>query len=257
MTTEELAAEADRIAALRADPRTPAVVRRAFLRPGGLTLRKFLALEEVGSPALDGRWPSDDAAAMAQAFCTAWEILFPGRDVPPAAELARSIAEMADEVNRGFSTVMPMRFPRAGTDGASPSQDGLGWVARFVARFTFPVDTTLDMPMDQLFILAAAQSANEGADCAGEDYRERTLPECGMRNVECEMAEGSAAGVEATGVNDTQDPEDNGRDNQGGCKHNSADPCDPTANKAIFDLPEARQDEVDRGVHGGNLPCQR
>jgi hypothetical protein len=31
----------------------------------------------------------------------------------------------------------------------------------------------LDTPLDQLFILAAALSANEGAECAGEDYRER------------------------------------------------------------------------------------
>lgn len=189
MTTEELAAEADRIAALRADPRTPAVVRRAFLRPGGLTLRKLLALEDVESPVLDGRWPVDDAAAMSQAFCTAWEILFPGRDIPSAADLGVAINEMADEVARGFSTVMPMRFPKVGGDSAPPSSDGLGWVARFVARFPFPPDTTLDMPMDQLFILAAAQSANEGADCAGEDYRER-----GVRSAEWGTAKGSTPG---------------------------------------------------------------
>lgn len=168
-----LEAEADRIAALRADPRTPAVVRRALLRPGGLTLRKLLALEDAGSPVLDGRWPADDAAAMAQAFCTAWEILFPGRDIPPASDLGVAINEMADEVARGFSTVMPMRFPKVGGDSAPPSSDGLGWVARFVARFAYPPDLTLDMPLDQLFILAAAQSANEGAECVGEDYRER------------------------------------------------------------------------------------
>ena len=189
-----LEAEADRIAALRADPRTPSVVRRAFLRPGAITLRKFLALEDAASPVLDGKWPFEDPAAMAEAFCTAFAIVFPGEPIPEASELSRAIDRMVADVRRGFSTVMPMRWPRNGADSASRQDDGLGWVARFIARFSYLPETTLDIPMDQLFILAAAQSANEGADCAGEDYRERTLPECEMRNGECEMPEGSAAG---------------------------------------------------------------
>ena len=60
---------------------------------------------------------------------------------------------------------------------------------------------------------------------------------------------GLAAGVEAAGVNETENPEDNGGDHQGGCKHNGAGPCNTTANKAIFDLPEAGQEDVDCGIH--------
>jgi hypothetical protein len=179
MTPEELQAEADRIAALRNDPRTPAVVRRAFVRGGGVSLRQFLALEDAGSAVLDGRWPLEDAAALAEAFLGGWGIVFPGREVPPASELARAIGEMAAEVSRGFSTVMPMRFPR--TPGSTPvhePHDGLGWVARLVGRFValgWKPDEVLDCPLDQLFILNAALQANEGADSAGEDYRERLL----------------------------------------------------------------------------------
>ena len=207
MTTEELEAEADRAAALRADPRTPAVVRRAFLRPGAITLRKFLALEDAASPVLDGRWPTDDAAAMAQAFCTAFAIVCPGRDIPPAADLAQAIGEMSAEVRRGFSTVMPMRWPRQpGADPAPAREDGLGWVARFIARFPYPPDAVLDMPLDQLFILAAAMSANDGADCAGEDYRERsvegsvrerTLPACGTSGIPAGCQDGRVAWQDA------------------------------------------------------------
>ena len=178
MTTTELTAEADRRAALRADPRTPGVVRRAFLRPGALTLRKFLALEDAGSPVLDGRWPWEDAAGMAGAFALAWGVLFPGLCLPPAEALQGALQTMAGEVARGFDTVMPMRFPSApGSPPAASPVDGLGWVARLLARavagLCLPPAAVLDMPLDALFVLTAALSANEGAECAGEDYRER------------------------------------------------------------------------------------
>lgn len=176
MTTEELQAEADRIAALRNDPRTAAIVRRAFLRPGAVTLRRYLALEEVGSPVLTGQWPWDDAEAMGVEFCQAWEIIFPARELPPAGDLAGAMGELSDEVARAFSTVMPMRFPRtAGAEPMQTSHDGLGWLARFLARFSYPPDQTLDMPLDQLFIISAAMAANDGADSVGEDYKERLI----------------------------------------------------------------------------------
>jgi hypothetical protein len=195
MTPEELQAEADRIAALRNDPRTPAVVRRAFVRRGGVSLRGYLALEEAGSPVLSGAWPVEDAGQMAEAFCAGWGIVFPERAVPPASELAQAIGEMAAEVSRGFSTVMPMRFPR--TPGATPvhePHDGLGWVARLLGRFValgWKPDDVLDLPLDQLFVLNAALQANEGADSAGEDYRERK-PESGKRKAETGDRKGSA-----------------------------------------------------------------
>jgi len=188
----ELEAAAERIAALRNDPRTAAVVRRAVVRPGALTLRRYLALEDAGSPVLSGVWPWEDSEAMSQAFCTSFAILFPERKIPLAEDLAAAIAEMADEVVRGFSTVMQMKFPKP-TQAAPPqAHDGLGWVARIWGRLVAAgVRDPLDMPLDQVFILSAAMSANEGAETVGEDYRERTLPECGMRNGECEMEEGS------------------------------------------------------------------
>jgi len=209
MTTAELEAEADRLAALRVDPRTPAVVRRAFLRPAAITLRKFLALEDAASPVLDGKWPFEDSAAMAEAFCTAFAIVYPGEPIPEAKELSRAIDRMVQEVRRGFSTVMPMRWPRQhGADPAPAREDGLGWVARFIARFPWQPDQVLDTPLDVLFILAAAQNANEGADCAGEDYRERD-----GGNLKAEtgnLKEEALAGAEGTEIPRDSKPE-NGR----------------------------------------------
>lgn len=184
---DALSAEADRLAALRADGRTPAVVRRACLRRG-LTLRRWLALEEADSPLISGRWPTGDAEAMAKAFCTAWETVFPGRCIPPAEDLGAAMAELNAEVERAFSTVMPMRWPRvAGAAEKADAPDGLGWVVRLLARFPYPPDVTLDMPMDLLFALAAGSSANEGAECAGQDYRER-LPAAATGKVILEKA---------------------------------------------------------------------
>ena len=171
MTPEEL--EADRIATLRADPRTPAIVRRAFLRPSALTLRKFLALEDAASPILHGAWPFEDSAAMGNAFCTTHAIIFPDRAIPGPDRLIETISELTAQVEQGFSTVMPMRFPRQpGERPAMEPQDGIGWVARLLARMGV---IHLDTPLDQLFIIAAASSANEGAESFGEDYKERLV----------------------------------------------------------------------------------
>lgn len=171
MTDEELIAEADRIAARRNDPRTPAVVRRAFVRPGAITLRKFLALEEASSPVITEQWPWEDPEAMAHAFCTAYAIIFPDREPPAPDRVLEGIEEMRGAVAQAFSTVMPMRFPRSpGT--AVAAQDGIGWVPRMWARIGgHPAQ--LDMPLEQVFLLAAAMDANDGAECAGEDYRDR------------------------------------------------------------------------------------
>jgi hypothetical protein len=177
MTPAELEAAADELAAQRNDPRTPAVVRRALLEPGCLTLRDYLALEQAGSPLLAGAWPTEDPAAMAQAFCTAHAIVFPGREIPPPQALAGAIEEMEAVVSRGLSTVMAMRFRKPpGTPLSPESPDGLGWVARLLGRFAarcWKPDDVLDLPMDQLFILSAAIFLHEGAECAGVDYRER------------------------------------------------------------------------------------
>ena len=171
----EIEIEAERIATLRADPRTPAIVRRAFLRPSAITLRKFLALEDAASPALNGAWPFQDSAAMASAFCTAHAIIFPGREIPGPDLLAASISEIAAQVVQAFSTIMTMRFPRVtGAPVAHEPPDGIGWVARLLARMGA---AHIDTPLDQLFVLAAASSANEGAECTGEDYREREAAE--------------------------------------------------------------------------------
>lgn len=173
MSAETLTAEADRIAARRNDPRTPAVVRRAIARPGAITLRKFLALEEVESPLLSGRWPQD--ATLMQELCTAHAIVFPDRKRPTQKQIQQAVEELSAEVSRAFSTVMGMRFPQPPGAATAPTPtDGLGWVARLWARVILGgVHNALDMPLDQLFILSAAMSANEGASCTGEDYKDR------------------------------------------------------------------------------------
>jgi hypothetical protein len=184
MTTEQLRAEAERLAAERSDSRTPAVVRRALLEPDGLTLRGYLALEEADSPLLGRRpWPVEDAGAMAEAFCTAWEAVCPGRSVPMPSEKGtpQALALMAAALTRAFSTLMPMRFPKsdAHQNASAPVSDGLGWVARVLGRLAglgWKPHEVLDLPMDRMFLLLAGISAADGAECAGEDYRTRTLP---------------------------------------------------------------------------------
>ena len=173
-----LEAASDALAARRADPRTAAVVRRAFLPPFcALTLRRYLALEEADSPLITHVWPWDDAAAMAQAFCTAWAILFPLREIPGVKQLSESIEEMVTEMNRGRSTVMKMRAPR--TPGASTSaslSDGIGWVPRLLGRaYEAGLSDPLDLPMDQLFVIVAGAEANDGKESIGEDYSDRSL----------------------------------------------------------------------------------
>ena len=107
---------------------------------------------------------------MSQDFCTAWAIVFPEREIPPPSGIIPAIRELAAQVTQAFSTVMPMRFPRAA--GAPPPTaappDGIGWLPRLIGRMGV---AHLDTPLDQLFILSAASL--EGAECAGEDYRER------------------------------------------------------------------------------------
>jgi len=136
MTLDELEASADAIAARRADPRTSELVRRAFLTPGALTLRKYLALEEEGSPLLSGNWPWEDPEAMAHAFCTAYAILFPEREIPPANLVGAAIAEMVAEVTRGFSTVTNTPMASAGSPaswpGSSPLASEIPWTCPWI-----------------------------------------------------------------------------------------------------------------------------
>lgn len=175
MKEESLEAMAEELAARRNDPRTPWVVRRALLEPG-LTLRVYLALEEADSPVLSGRWPTEDAEAMAGAFCRAWELVFPGECMPSAEGLPEGLARLQEAVTGAFATVMPMRF--AGQREESPAPpDGLGWVARVVGRFVglgWRLEEVLDVPLGALFVLLAGMAAAEGATCAGQDYRERS-----------------------------------------------------------------------------------
>ena len=171
----ELERLSEEIAARRADQRTPAVVRRAFVRPSPLTLRKFLALEDCSSPVLTEQWPWENSEAMAQAFCTAHAIIFPERDLPAPENVLDGVNEMRSAVAQAFSTVMPMKFPRP--PGVAPSvepPDGIGWAARLWARIGgHPAQ--LDMPLEQLFLLSSGLDANAGAICMGEDYRDREV----------------------------------------------------------------------------------
>jgi hypothetical protein len=65
-------------------------------------------------------------------------------------------------------------------DGRWPWEDVAGLAGAFALAWgvlfpglCLPPAAVLDMPLDALFVLTAALSANEGAECAGEDYRER------------------------------------------------------------------------------------
>lgn len=174
---QRLEAESERIAKLRADSRTPAIIRRAFLRPSSLTLRKFLQLEEIDSPALTGKWSLTEPTQLSTEFIPAWEILFPDEEIPSPGKLGEGIKIIASAVAQGFSTIMSVRFPSFGRETAKtvPATDSIGWVALFLARFNLPINQILDTPIEQLFVLSAAMSIREGADATGEDYREREI----------------------------------------------------------------------------------
>ena len=94
-------------------------------------------------------------------------------------DLDETLGRIHAEVERGFSTAMPMQFPRTpGAHSAPEPPDGLGWVVRLLARacsgLHMSPDAALDMPLDRLFALTAGLAATEGAHCAGEDYRDRS-----------------------------------------------------------------------------------
>ena len=74
-------------------------------------------------------------------------------------------------------------------------------VGKSVAGLCLPPAAVLDMPLDALFVLTAALSANEGAECAGEDYRERDSAAAPGR----EVVAGDIRG--ATEGEDVADPE--------------------------------------------------
>jgi hypothetical protein len=247
-SVEELEAEAERIAALRNDPRTPAIVRRAFLRPCVLTLRKYLALEDADSPVLTGRWSASDAGALAGEFLTAWGIVYPARAVPAAQHLGEAISEMDEAVIQAFATVMPMRFPRTpGAHAVHEPSDGLGWGARMVARFVgmgWRTDDVLDLPLDLLFIVSAGLQANEGAECAGDDYRERNA---GMLKAETGDRKGSGAGGEAVGVKPAEDPKNQGRENQGSGENDGNAPTETALNVPVEPVPESGHDKTPSG----------
>ena len=170
---------ANEIAAKRADKRTPAVVRRAFLDPVcRLTLRGYFALEEMNSPLVTmGEWPWNDAAAMRQLFCGSYAVLFPDRKTPAPDQLVEALNDMIAEVNRGFSTMMSMRTPTMpGQSPSLPRNNGIGWQALLIASaLKAGIWEPLDLPLDQLFILAASNDFLDGMECRGEDYRDRSL----------------------------------------------------------------------------------
>ena len=178
---EELEAASEALARERADHRTPAIVRRAFLPPFcALTPRRLMELEQIDSPVLSGNWPWEDAAAMAQAFCTAHACLFPDREIPPASAMGEGLLAMIAEVQRGYQALMPMKARQMPglTQQTQQAQlsDGIGWIPRLLAgAMKNGIGNPLDLPLDQLFILSAAAAANEGMECAGTDYRDREI----------------------------------------------------------------------------------
>jgi len=183
LTPEELEAASERLAALRADPRTPAVVRRAFLPPAcAVTPRTYMQLEQISSPLAGGSWPMNDPEAMAVAVLGSWSILFGDRPLLPAEQVGEMIELMAAELVRAFSTTMPTKFPSSGDSPELPKEDSIGWIPRLMAEaYEAGLPDPFEMPLDQLFVLLASSRVNAGAEATGRDYRERLnpIPVCG------------------------------------------------------------------------------
>jgi len=192
-----LTAEADRLAALRADPRTPAVVRRALLAPAvtrfgsiellPLTPYGWLQLEQIDSPALSGNWQAlcNDPAHLLQQLSETLTILAQ-RPVPESELLALEpsripvlIAAIAAVFARAHATLMPMRFPRPSGLPETTTDDTFPWLPRLLVRLSAglhqPISHLLHQPLDQLHLYAAALASIEGATATGQDYREREL----------------------------------------------------------------------------------
>jgi len=178
---QDLERESAALARERADTRTPAIVRRAFLQACAVTPRRYMQLEEIGSPLLCGEWPWEDPAAMSQAFCESYAVLFPDREIPPPSDLAKGLIEMISEVRRAFDGYMPMRSPSIpGVAQQAVTSDGIGWMARILAyAYKNGLPEPLDMPLDRLFVLTASAAACDGKECAGSDYRDRNVSESG------------------------------------------------------------------------------
>jgi hypothetical protein len=192
-----LTLEADRLAALRADPRTPAVVRRALLAPpvtqiSGIQLQPltphgWLTLEAIDSPALTGNWQplcNDPArllqtlretlAILAQRPIDETEILALRPDQLP--DLLRAIGTV---ITRAHATLMPMRYPRPHGIPDTTTDDTFPWLPRLLVRLSAglhqPISHLLHQPLDQLHLFAAALASIEGATPTGQDYREREV----------------------------------------------------------------------------------
>lgn len=240
---EALEAEAEAMARERADSRTPAIVRRAFLPPfGAITPRRLMELEEINSPLLLGQWPWDDPAAMAQAFCKAYAILFPGREIPPPSQMDVALLDMLGEVKRAFEAFMPMRSPSLpGVSLRTQTSDGIGWLPRLLAlAHKNNLPDPLDTPLDQLFILSAAVAANDGKECAGADYRDRKI---------------SAAGEsDSTAV--TKQPDDQTADECRQQDDHRHGPEQSSPQMSTAHVVDTRNEQVELGghTHGGNLP---
>ncbi len=240
MTLEELEKEADAIAARRADHRTPAVVRRAFLPPFcAITLRKWLQLEAVNSPLIAGEWPWEDPQAMAEAFTVSYATIFPGRSIPAPEMLQEALIEMNSEIERAIEAIMPMKSPRVEGVHQHASHDGLGWVARLLAASVKNnIDGPLDLPLDQLHILTAGMAANEGMECAGADYRDREVL--------------SGLGAQMESVDDGRNVNDQSANNCGAQQDDSHGKKQSSSNPVIDHLEQSRKDKIQPGRAEGS-----
>jgi hypothetical protein len=215
----------------------PRAVRGAFLFPGP-TLAHFLALSAwapgVGSPDA----PPGEVARAARILdlppdeALAWR---PGSGKPPAV-IPRGLREdVARRLADALSTMLPLQ------DASAPS--GLGWWLELlhlaVAELHLPLREALAVPVAQLYALAAAHAAANGAHFSAPAYEEQdvlaTLPD--------ETPAGSTAAGDGFPVADEglDGPPDRNQDERGG--HPQHEPVPPPEHDRRDKAQQGRENE--------------
>ena len=137
-----------------------------------LTLQRWINLERVRSPVLNGIYPPEieDLEKALRAFDYA------GESELLIKEWVQLAGEMVEACKRGFSTMLGMK-PK--DSQATNERDGFGgWAPMFACLVTqagLTPSTALCMPVEQANILIAAMRRNQGWVEVGEPYNLRGM----------------------------------------------------------------------------------
>jgi hypothetical protein len=172
-------------------PWQPVCVREALLGVGSfaaaywhlqpVTLRMWLQLEEVKSPALDDLWHEHAEVRLGQ-IMTALEILQGGarvefgelvENIEPEA-LGGLLDDVVAHVNAVFRTSLNMLPPGARTESTASAPGGFGWILPLYTHLREALgcshDEAMDTPIARAFCLRANSLWKQGWSVDGLGY---------------------------------------------------------------------------------------